>query len=57
MCRSHSKSGDSMGESENKDYIPLVGSRLHSPERSGSGVHAAPVSVSHSDEEQLSPNA
>ncbi|XP_076023152.1 von Willebrand factor A domain-containing protein 5B1 [Genypterus blacodes] len=26
MCRSHSKSGDSMGESENesKDYIPLV---------------------------------
>lgn len=30
MCRSHSKSGDSVGESENenKDYIPLVGSRL-----------------------------
>lgn len=29
MCRSHSKSGDSIGESdnENKDYIPLVGSR------------------------------
>lgn len=29
MCRSHSKSGDSSGESdnENKDYIPLVGSR------------------------------
>lgn len=28
MCRSHSKSGDSIGESdnENKDYIPLVGS-------------------------------
>lgn len=27
MCRSHSKSGDSIGESdnENKDYIPLVG--------------------------------
>lgn len=29
MCRSHSKSGDSIGESdnENKDYIPLVGRR------------------------------
>lgn len=29
MCRSHSKSGDSIGENdnENKDYIPLVGSR------------------------------
>lgn len=29
MCRSHSKSGDSIGESdnENKDYIPLVGCR------------------------------
>lgn len=27
MCRSHSKSGDSIGESDNesKDYIPLVG--------------------------------
>lgn len=38
MCRSHSKSGDSMGESENenKDYIPLVGSRLQTRERSGS---------------------
>lgn len=48
-----------MGESENenKDYIPLVGSRVQSPERSGSGLHAAPVSVSQTDEEQLLPNA
>lgn len=32
MCRSHSKSGDSVGESENesKDYISLVGSGLRS---------------------------
>lgn len=59
MCRSHSKSGDSMGESENenKDYIPLVGSRLRLPERPGSGPRAAPVSVSQTDQGQLAPNA
>lgn len=41
MCRSHSKSGDSIGESdnENKDYIPLVGCR---PAR----VNALPVCMS-----------